>query len=68
MSSEADKQKEEQDQSGGGSNSEDTNTSNGRGFEQLKSYVLSDKLGTALWATRFLTLIFCISYLFPFFR
>ncbi|XP_053643068.1 Krueppel homolog 2 [Cherax quadricarinatus] len=37
------------------------------GVEALKSHVLQHKVDTALWATRALTLIFCISYLIPIF-
>ncbi|XP_068241947.1 Krueppel homolog 2 [Palaemon carinicauda] len=39
----------------------------GSGMEALKSHVMEHKVDTALWATRALTLVFCISYLIPIF-
>ncbi|KAG0710283.1 Krueppel 2 [Chionoecetes opilio] len=38
-----------------------------RGLVALKTHVLAHKVETALWATRALTLVFCISYLIPVF-
>lgn len=38
-----------------------------RGMEALKTHILEHKVETLLWATRALTLIFCISYLIPVF-
>lgn len=38
-----------------------------RGVDALKAHVLEHKVDTALWATRALTLLFCISYLIPIF-
>lgn len=38
-----------------------------RGIEALKANIMEHKVDTALWATRALTLIFCILYLIPVF-
>ena len=42
-------------------------TQQARGMEALKTHILEHKVETLLWATRALTLIFCISYLIPVF-
>ncbi|KAK7084250.1 Transmembrane protein 33 [Halocaridina rubra] len=46
--------------------SEETTQSPG-GMEAFKTYVMEHKVDTALWATRALTLLFCISYFIPIF-
>lgn len=38
-----------------------------RGFEALKDHVMTNRLDTALWASRMLTVVFAIGYVLPIF-
>jgi len=38
-----------------------------RGFAALKDHVSNNRLDTALWASRVLTIVFAIGYVFPIF-
>ncbi|KAK4293060.1 hypothetical protein Pmani_024309 [Petrolisthes manimaculis] len=62
-------QNEQQQQQDGSSNSGEQQSGRvgGRGMEAFKNHVMEHKVDTALWATRALTLFFCISYLIPIF-
>lgn len=61
-------QQQQQDESSSSSSGEQTGRgAGGRGMEALKAHVMEHKVDTALWATRALTLFFCISYLIPIF-
>lgn len=42
--------------------------SQGRGISAVSKHMLENKIDTALWATRILTLLFSISYYLPFFQ
>lgn len=39
-----------------------------QGMDALKAYAVGHKIDMALWLTRALTLLFCISYILPIFR
>ena len=43
-------------------------TSQSGGIQAFKTYVIENKLPSLLWFSRGITLLFCLSYLFPFFR
>lgn len=38
-----------------------------RGLEALKSHVLANKVDSALWASRVLTILFAVGYVIPIF-
>lgn len=38
-----------------------------RGFAALKDHVMNNRLDTALWASRILTIVFAIGYVIPIF-
>lgn len=38
-----------------------------RGFEALKAHVIANKIDSALWASRVLTILFAIGYVIPIF-
>jgi transmembrane protein 33 len=53
----------------------DNNTDNGnngaqpqRGFEAVKNHMLENKIETALWISRILSIFFTIGYILPIFR
>lgn len=43
------------------------NTTENRGFAALKEHVMNNRLDTALWASRILTIVFAIGYVIPIF-
>lgn len=43
------------------------NVPENRGFAALKDHVMNNRLDTALWASRVLTIVFAIGYVFPIF-
>lgn len=45
----------------------DENAPDNRGFAALKDHVVRNRLDTALWASRILTIVFAIGYVFPIF-
>lgn len=38
-----------------------------RGFEALKAHVTANKIDSALWASRVLTILFAVGYVLPIF-
>lgn len=38
-----------------------------RGFEALKAHVIANKIDSALWASRVLTILFAVGYVIPIF-
>lgn len=43
------------------------NVPENRGFAALKDHVMNNRLDTALWASRILTIVFAIGYVIPIF-
>lgn len=43
------------------------NAPENRGFAALKDHVMNNRLDTALWASRILTVVFAIGYIIPIF-
>lgn len=43
------------------------NVPENRGFAALKDHVMNNRLDTALWASRILTIVFAIGYMIPIF-
>lgn len=60
-------QQQDESSSSSGGGEQTGRAAGGRGMEALKAHVMEHKVDTALWATRALTLFFCISYLIPIF-
>lgn len=67
MSEEQSQNEQPQQQQSSSSSSAGDQPPRARGLEALKTHILEHKVETALWATRALTLLFCISYLIPVF-